>query len=196
MIALQGLNVSFKTMVGLEFPRYLREEAFNPLWNHYECGDGKWVCLAMLQADRYWKDFCIALGLAELIDDPRFADIRARGQNAKALIEILDRTFAGRPREEWLKILREGGDFVYTIVNSISDLPHDPQVLTNRYIVDYDHPALGKTQVVGLPVMLSKTPGDPCGYAPELGEHTEAILTEMLGYSWDEIAELRKTGVL
>ncbi len=81
-------------------------------------------------------------------------------------------------------------------MNSISDLPQDPQVLTNRYIVDYDHPALGKTQVVGLPVMLSKTPGDPCGYAPELGEHTEAILTEMLGYSWDEIAELRKTGVL
>ena len=196
MIALQGLNVSFKTIVGMEFPRYRREDSYNPLWNHYQCGDGKWIAFAMLQADRYWKDFAVAIGLGELADDPRFADIRSRAQNAAALIEILDRTFATRPREEWLKILREGGDFIYTVVNSISDLPHDPQVLINRYVVDYEHPAFGPTRLVGLPVILSKTPGDPRGYAPELGEHTEAILTEMLGYSWDEIAELRQAGVL
>ena len=196
MIALQGLNVSFKTIVGMEFGRYPREQAYNPLWNHYKCADGQWIAFAMLQADRYWKDFCTVLGLSELADDPRFADIRARGQNAAALVEILDRTFAARPRAEWLAILRDGGDFIYTIVNSISDLPHDPQVLTNRYIVDYEHPAFGATQLVGLPVILSQTPGDPCGYAPELGQHSESILTEMLGYSWDDIAELRREGVL
>ncbi|HTY54327.1 MAG TPA: CoA transferase, partial [Candidatus Binataceae bacterium] len=176
--------------------RYPREQAYNPLWNHYKCADGQWIAFAMLQADRYWKDFCTVLGLSELADDPRFADIRARGQNAAALVEILDRTFAARPRAEWLAILRDGGDFIYTIVNSISDLPHDPQVLTNRYIVDYEHPAFGATQLVGLPVILSQTPGDPCGYAPELGQHSESILTEMLGYSWDDIAELRREGVL
>jgi crotonobetainyl-CoA:carnitine CoA-transferase CaiB-like acyl-CoA transferase len=196
MIALQGLNVSFKTISGMEFPRYRREESFNPLWNHYQCADGKWIAFAMLQADRYWKDFATALGLPDLADDPCFADIRSRGRNASALIEILDRTFASRPREEWLKILRDGGDFIYTIVNSISDLPQDPQVLANRYIVDYEHPVMGPVQLAGLPVILSKTPGDPCGYAPELGEHTESILTEMLGYSWDEVAQLRQDGVL
>jgi crotonobetainyl-CoA:carnitine CoA-transferase CaiB-like acyl-CoA transferase len=55
---------------------------------------------------------------------------------------------------------------------------------------------MGPVQLAGLPVILSKTPGDPCGYAPELGEHTESILTEMLGYSWDEVAQLRQDGVL
>ncbi len=65
MMALQGLNVSRRTIMGKEFRRSTREDAFNPLWNHYRCGDGKWLALAMLQPDRYWKDLCIAMGLAE-----------------------------------------------------------------------------------------------------------------------------------
>ena len=119
-----------------------------------------------------------------------------RGQNARALIEILDRTFAAKPREEWLRILRAGGDFIFGIVNSVADLPNDPQVIANEYIVDYEHPAIGKTKVVGVPIRFSQTPGNPRGAAPELGEHTELILTEELGYSWDEVARLRESGVI
>jgi crotonobetainyl-CoA:carnitine CoA-transferase CaiB-like acyl-CoA transferase len=51
-------------------------------------------------------------------------------------------------------------------------------------------------QVVGVPVILSQTPGNPRGRAPELGENTELILTEMLGYSWDDIAKFREAGVI
>jgi crotonobetainyl-CoA:carnitine CoA-transferase CaiB-like acyl-CoA transferase len=196
MIALQGLNVSARTFMGMELARNSRAEAFNPLWNHYRCADGKWICLGMLQADRYWKDICTALGLAELIDEPRFKDIRARGQNAAALIAIFDRRFAEKPRNEWMKILKEGGDFIYTVVNSVSDLPNDEQVKANQYVVDYEHPVLGPTQLVGLPVRLGETPGNPYGHAPELGEHTEAILTELLGYKWEEIARLREANVI
>jgi crotonobetainyl-CoA:carnitine CoA-transferase CaiB-like acyl-CoA transferase len=196
MIALQGLNVSCRTILGAEFPRPPREESFNPLWNHYRCGDGKWLALGMLQPDRYWKDLCIALGIGELADDPRFADIRARGQNARALIEVMDRVFATKPRDEWLEILKHGGDFIYTVVNSVSDLPLDPQVVANEYIVDYEHPTMGSVQLVGLPVKFGKTPGNARGYAPELGEHTEMILTEMLGYSWEDVARLRDSGVI
>ena len=66
----------------------------------------------------------------------------------------------------------------------------------NEYIVDYDHPRLGKTQVVGVPVRLSKTPGDPKGAAPEFGEHTELVLTELLDYSWEDVATLREGEVI
>lgn len=196
MIALQGLNVSATTINGFEMPRNAREAAFNPLWNHYQCADAKWLCLGMLQPDRYWKDFCAAMGLNQLEHDPRFADIRARGKHSPELVAILDRVFATRDREHWLGVLRDGGDFIYTVVNTITDLPSDPQVLANEYVVDYDHPHLGKTRVVGMPVKLSKTPGEPRGYSPELGEHTEAVLTELLGYSWDEIAKLRESGAI
>ncbi len=196
MIALQGLNVSSSTFLGHEFPRSTREDAYNPLWNHYRCADGKWLSLGMLQTDRYWKDFCVALELLELIDDERFNSIRARGKNHRELVVILDQAFARKTRDEWMGILKRGGDFIYTRVNSIDDLPNDEQALANDYIVNYDHPEIGPTKLVGVPIMLSKTPGNPRGRAPELGENTEMILTELLGYSWEDVAQLRESGVI
>jgi len=196
MMALQGLNVVARTIMGKEFPRNTRANAYNPLWNHYRCADNKWISLAMLQPDRYWKDFCEVIGKPELIEDPRFADVKIRGKNAAALIAIFDGVFATRPRHEWMRVLKGRGDFIYTIVNSVSDLPEDPQVRANDYVVDYDHPALGNLTLLGMPVKLSATPGEPRGHAPELGEHTELLLTEMLGYSWDDVARLRDANVI
>ena len=95
-----------------------------------------------------------------------------------------------------MQALKEGGDFIYTVVNTIADLPTDEQMLANEYIVDYDHPRIGQTQLVGVPVRLSKTPGDPKGAAPEFGEHTERILTELLDYSWEDVAKLREEEVI
>jgi crotonobetainyl-CoA:carnitine CoA-transferase CaiB-like acyl-CoA transferase len=195
MMALQGLNVVARTIMGAEFPRIPRANAFNPLWNHYRCADDKWIALAMLQPDRYWKDFCEVIGKPELIEDPRFA-ANTRGWNATALIAILDEVFAARPRDEWMRILKSRGDFIYTIVNSVSDLPDDPQVRANDYVVEYDHPTLGNMTLLGMPVKLSKTPGEPRGHAPEFGEHTELLMTELLGYSWDEVRHLREANVI
>jgi CoA:oxalate CoA-transferase len=196
MMALQGLNVAARTIMGREFPRNTRATAFNPLWNHYRCADDKWISLAMLQPDRYWKDFCAVIGKAELAEDPRFAEVKTRGKNSGVLIEILDGVFATRPRNEWMRTLKAGGDFIYTIVNSVTDLPDDPQVRANDYVVDYEHPALGSMTLLGMPIKLSATPGNPRGHAPELGEHTEMLLTEMLGYSWDDVARLREANVI
>jgi crotonobetainyl-CoA:carnitine CoA-transferase CaiB-like acyl-CoA transferase len=196
MIALQGLNVSMRTIMGKEFPRNTRDDAFNPLWNHYKCADGLWICLGMLQTDRYWKDFCTTLGISELIADPRFDSIKARGKNHRELVAMLDKIFITKPRADWMKALKEGGDFIYTVVNTINDLPTDQQVIANQYIVDYEHEAFGKTQLLGVPVILTKTPGNPRGRAPELGENTEQLLTEMLGYSWDDVAKLREDGAI
>ena len=196
MTALQGLNVACKAILGKEFKRMPRAAAPSPLWNHYKCGDDKWICLAMPQQDRYWSDFCKVLGIEHVLDDPRFATMGDRADNAKDLIPILDTAFASRPRDVWMKALKEGGDFIYTVVNTIADLPTDEQMLANEYIVDYEHPSIGKTQLVGVPVRLSKTPGDPKGAAPEFGEHTERILTELLDYSWEDVAKLREEEVI
>ena len=196
MTALQGLNVACKAILGKEFKRMPRAAAPSPLWNHYKCGDDKWICLAMPQQDRYWSDFCKVLGIERVLDDPRFATMGDRADNAKDLIPILDAAFASRPRDAWMKALKAGGDFIYTVVNTIADLPTDEQMLANEYIVDYEHPRIGKTQLVGVPVRLSKTPGDPKGAAPEFGEHTERILTELLDYSWEDVAKLREEEVI
>jgi CoA:oxalate CoA-transferase len=195
MTLLQRLNVASRVMTGREFGRMPRTRNVNPLWNHYQCADGKWICFAMAEPDRYWKDFCTALGLPELIEDPRFSVLPVRAQNSAALIEILDRTLGGKPRAEWMAILKAGGDLVYTVVNTITDLPNDPQVVANDYIVDYEHPEHGKVKLVGMPIKFSQTPANPRGAAPKLGQDTDAVLAD-LGYSRDDLARLREAGAI
>lgn len=196
MMSLMGLNISSRLINGKEMMRYPRESSFNPLWNHYKCKDDKWICLGMIQGDRVWDDFIKAMGLEHLAKDPRFAEMGTRGKNAKDLIKIFDETFITKTREEWMKILHEGGDFIFTVVNSIADLENDPQVIANDYIVPYDHEIHGKMKLLGATVKLSETPANPYGRAPEHGEHTETVLTEILGYSWEDIDRLRNSGAI
>jgi crotonobetainyl-CoA:carnitine CoA-transferase CaiB-like acyl-CoA transferase len=120
-----------------------------------------------------------------------------RAENNEACVAILDAAFARRPRPEWLALFREdASDLIYTIVNTVDDLPQDPQVLANDYVVEMDHPAHGPTQVVGIPVGLSMTPGSVREPAPELGQHTEDVLMNVLGWDWDRIGELREGEVI
>ena len=196
MIWLQGLSVAARLMMGFAIPRMPRKFASNPLWNHYCCGDGRWVCLGMLQPDRYWADFVRVLGKPELAADERFVNLRVRAANAGAAVEALDAIFATKPRDEWITLLRAGGDFIFTIVNSVDELPNDPQVQANNYVMDFDHPQFGTTQVVGVPVRLSQTPGQVRLPAPEFGQHTEEILTDLLGYSWEQIGALKEQDVI
>lgn len=76
------------------------------------------------------------------------------------------------------------------------DLPRDPQVEANRYIVNFDHPIIGPSNWLQTPVTYSKTPLSTRKMAPVLGENTEEILTELLGYTWDEIVALKDKNVI
>jgi len=196
MIQLQGLSVSMRLMKGRSLGPTARTAAGNPLWNHYKCKDDKWIALAMIQANRYWVDFCRAIGRSDMVEDERFKDPDVRSANAEAAVAIIDDAMAKKPSGEWLEILKGAGDLIYTIVNTVDDLPEDPQVVANDYVADLEHPRFGPTQVVGNPVRLSETPGDPRGAAPELGEHTEQVLIDVLGYDWDKIGQLRDAEII
>jgi crotonobetainyl-CoA:carnitine CoA-transferase CaiB-like acyl-CoA transferase len=193
---LQGLGLSARLMLGRALPRTPRKYATNPLWNHYRCADGEWIALAMIQSDRYWPGICATLGIPEAAADPRFATLLDRMMNAGDCVAVLDATFATRPRAEWLELLRKGGDFIVSVVNSVDQLPDDVQVQANRYVTTFEHPSFGPTQVVGIPVGLSETPGQLRRPAPEFGQHTEEILTQVLGYSWEEVGRLREAEVI
>ena len=197
MTYLQGLSVSMKLMGGAAIPRTFRAKAYNALWNHYRCGDDQWLALAMIQPDRYWADFCRIIERPELAEDPRFDSMATRSAHAEECVALLDEVFATRPRAEWIQRIKDdGADLIYTIVNSVADLPEDPQVKANDYIAEVDHPQHGPTDMVGVPVALSETPGNIRRVAPELGEHTEEILTDVLGWDWDKVGELREKKVI
>jgi crotonobetainyl-CoA:carnitine CoA-transferase CaiB-like acyl-CoA transferase len=173
-----------------------RKSARNALWNYYKCNDGKWIVLAMLQSQRYWPDVCKALNAEYLIDDPEFENAATREKNAQKLIAILDRIFITKNSLEWIKVFRSSYDIIAAPVQGFSDLPSDPQVVANNYILDYNHESLGKVKVLGLPVAFSETPGEVVAEAPEFGQHTEEVMMEMGGYTWKEITDLRQKEVI
>ncbi|MFH1088148.1 MAG: CoA transferase [Chloroflexota bacterium] len=190
------LNISRKLLAGEEFPRISRSATRNPLWNHYKCGDGKWICFSMGgQSDLYWHDFCEAIGAQELEHDPRFQNLQKRAEHGQELISILDDILLTKPRDEWVNLLNKK-DLLFDVVSTISDLVVDPQVLANEYVVDFDHPVLGRVKKLGSPIKLSRTPAYTSSAAPDLGQHTEQVLKEICGYSEDDVAALKMKGVI
>jgi len=189
IVSMLSLVLSAPAILGQEFPREVRAEAGNPIYNHYKAKDDKWFILAHLQPDRYWPNVCRALGMPELENDPRFNSIEARGANARELIAIMDKQFLARTREEWFEIFKKES-IIYTPIQSTGEVVNDPQALANDYVTWFDHPVLGRTKVVGFPWDFSKTPASVRREAPEFGQHTEEILLE-LSYTWDDITRLR-----
>ena len=188
MMWLQSLSIEMQLVTGCSRMSGHRLQPANPLWNHYRCSDGQWIALATPQSDRFWAKVLEILGRPDLIGDQRFADQSARRVNAAACVKILDELFAKRTRQEWLGELLAIPDFPVTPVNSIADVVDDPQAIANGYVVDYDHPVLGKLRTAGFPVAMSETPLQIRERAPEFGEHTERVLIDMLGLDWPEIA--------
>lgn len=173
-----------------------RRRVPNPMYNIYQCKDGKWLAFGHFQPDPWWPAFCRAVGLEHLEKDPKFIDYKAREQNNEQLIRMLDEILISKTSQEWAKILNKE-DVIWGEVNNLNDLHTDPQVIANDYIVDFDHPTLGKIKVLGLPMKFSKTPGVAIhSRAPELGEHTEEVLVDLLGYSWEEVTGLRDKEVI
>ena len=195
MIWVQTNNILYSLMAGKPRERQQRNNAKNPLVNHYRCQDERWILLAHFQPDKYWPAFCRALGLEDLINDPRFSTLKAREENCAELIVLLDDRFARKTRDEWL-VLFAAADLIYSPIKDYWEVVNDPQVLENDFLTRFNHPSLGEIQEIGIPVELSKTPGSIREPAPQLGQHTEEVLVDMLGYSWEEIETLRDEGVI
>lgn len=91
-------------------------------------------------------------------------------------------------------MLREKG-LMFGPVQRTEDVLEDPQALSNGYVVDFEHRSLGKVKIPGYPVQFSASSAGTRTSAPALGEHTDSVM-KAIGYSEQEIAEARQTGVI
>ena len=196
MIELQRIRFNNTFMQGEEVVRGTRKTVANPLANHYKCKDGKWIGFSILASDVVWPDFCKVLGIPELEKDPRFVSTDKRAENCVELIEILDKVFATKTRDEWAQAIGKYHRIMFSPILEGMEVANDPQALENKYVVEYEQPPIGKIKTIGYPIKFHKTPASIQSPAPEFGQHTEEILIDIGGYSWDEIAQFKEEGVI
>lgn len=158
----------------------------------FRCADG----YINVGADgaRHWPLFCSALGLPELVEDPRFASNPDRLANLPALVELIEQRTRQESRAHWLKVLEDVG-IPAGPINSVPEALDDEQARARDMVVDVEHPRLGTLKALGPVVKLSDTPAEVRSAAPDLGQHTDQVLAE-LGLPAGEIEELRAQGVL
>ena len=194
LIGALGFIMAAPATLGQEFPREIRAQAGNPLYNHYRCKDDRWIAIAHLDPDRYCPKICRAMGIQDLENDPRFDSIEARGKNATEPVAVLDEKFASATRNEWSEILGKEG-CIFTPIQTPTEVSNDPQALANNYFIPVEHPDWGPIKMTGFPWDFSETPASWRRKAPGFGEHNEEILME-LGYAKEEITSLKEEGIV
>jgi crotonobetainyl-CoA:carnitine CoA-transferase CaiB-like acyl-CoA transferase len=145
--------------------------------------------------DGLWRRLCAVLGVPELATDPRFATNALRTENQAELETLLTARLQVRTVSAWCQLLGEQG-IPCGPINTVADLMEDPQVAARGMIVGVDHPRAGHQVLAGSPLKLSENAVRSAGPAPTLGEHTDQVLTGLLGLSPDEVTVLRESGVV
>jgi formyl-CoA transferase len=150
--------------------------------------------LGMTNAQHYWPNFCKTISRPELENDPRFATLEAREQNASHLVKIIGEIFAGKTASEWVEIL-SATNLIWSVAAAPVEVTKDRQAIENEFFVDWDHPIYGKIKVLNNPIKLSHTKAQIQSKAPDLSEHTDEIMKD-LGFSATEIENLRNRGAV
>jgi crotonobetainyl-CoA:carnitine CoA-transferase CaiB-like acyl-CoA transferase len=138
---------------------------------------------------------CEVIGRSELASDARFATNASRVNNRDELIAILQGIFAARTMRDWLESLERAG-VPCGPINTVADVFADPQVQARGLKLDLRHPSIGLVPSVANPIKYSATPISYSSAPPMLGADTDEILREMIGVPPEEIARLRKAGIV
>ncbi|HEY2151186.1 MAG TPA: CoA transferase [Vicinamibacterales bacterium] len=156
----------------------------------FAAADGDFV-LAVGNDDQ-WRRFCAA---AELREQERFATNRQRVSGYEEFRPFVADRLRTKPRQHWIDRLTSAGVPCGSVRN-FAELFADPQLAARGMIAELEHSTIGPLKMLGLPVKLSGTPGSVRTPPPLLGQHTDAVLGQDLGYSADAIAGLRRQNVI
>jgi crotonobetainyl-CoA:carnitine CoA-transferase CaiB-like acyl-CoA transferase len=145
--------------------------------------------------DRLWKAFCDVIGAPEWADDPRFDTNLKRVERREELVRLIEQRLQSRSRDEWIAVFAAAG-LPTGPINTVDQVFQDPQVLHRGMAQEIEHPTAGRVKLVGIPVKFTATPGEIRLPPPLLGQHTDEVLTGLLGLSPQDLAVLRSDGVI
>ena len=188
----QGLNY----LTGGQVPERLGTAHPNTVpYQAFETADG-FIILAA-NNDGQFKRFLELAGREELLDDPRFATNPERIRNRDAVIATVQEILKEKPSAYWIEEL-ERIQVSCCPINTIDQVFEDPQVLARGMKITMEYPLAGKGTVdlIGSPLKMSETPVSYRRPPPSLGEHTDEVLSELLGLDEEERGKLRADGLI
>ena len=160
-------------------------------YQSFQASDG-WFAIAVGN-DRQFVRLCELLGKPELAANEKFATNSARVQNREEIIALLASIFKMASVAEWLEKL-DKAEIPCGPINNFEQVFSMPQVKEREMLVQMEHPTIGALPLVGSPLKMSATPVEYRIPPPLMGEHTEDILMDVLGYSNEKVKELRNRG--
>ena len=145
--------------------------------------------------DSQWMEFCDQIGKVEWARDGRFTTNANRVENRHLLVPLLEDLFLQYDLSHWLSVLEAIG-IPCGPINSIDRVFADPQVQARQMVINVAHPTAGSISMVASPLKIPTAPPQVRLPPPLLGQHTEEILQELLGYDRETLESLRTTQVI
>lgn len=145
--------------------------------------------------DQQYSKFVELGGQPELASDARFSTNPERVKHRQLLVPILAEMVKQKTKAEWISLLEQAG-VPCGPINTLDEVFNDPQVQARQMQVNLSHPLAGEVKLVGSPMKLSLTPVQYQLPPPLLGQHTAQILSQRLGYSVEQLEQLRQHGVI
>ncbi len=162
----------------------------------FKCqGDAdKWVTIAC-GSEAEWQALCQVMGKPELATDKRFANVTARKANEDTLEALISEWTQARDRWEVTELLQKAGVSAFPSMSN-KDLATNPHLQSRGYLVQKEHPEVGKRIHAGIPWQMSGTPCEVRAAAPLRGQHTDDVLRDILGLSEEAVQKLHEEQVL
>jgi crotonobetainyl-CoA:carnitine CoA-transferase CaiB-like acyl-CoA transferase len=163
--------------------------------NCYRCaGEDEWVTIAC-GTDGEWAGLCRAMGQPELATDPRFGSAADRKANEEELDRVLSAWTATRKKWDVTHQLQEAGVAAFPSMSG-KDLIEDPHLNARGFFERLAHPEVGTRTHMGIPWLFNHAPNGVRWPAPLLGQDTDQVMGEVLGYDAHAIARLKDEQVL
>lgn len=193
------LSVMENLVTEYQLTGYVRERSGSILpgiapSNAYPTLDGDLVVIGANQ-DTLFDRLCEAMGRPDIAANPEYQGHAARGRHQAELDAIIGAWTGSLPTAEVLRLMDEY-KIAAGLVYRAPDMLEDPQFVARESIVETPHPIFGSVKMQNAFPKLSDTPGAVRWPGPALGEHTEAVLREVAGYSEAEVADFRARGII
>jgi formyl-CoA transferase len=161
-----------------------------PLRNSYQCSDGKWLLLTVINTDERFAVFRKVLQ-SPLLDDARFLSIEGRAENRRALTQALDIILASKPAAEWNKLLDSNG-IAAGVVTPVAETWKDEQAVLAGAVVPIEGTSM---LTISSPFWMQDDDKKAPTVAPTIGQHSDEVLIAA-GFSTDEIQRLREEKIV